>query len=333
MVSVIIPIYNREDTLPRCVDSLLAQTYPETEIVLVDDGSTDRSPQMCDDYARAHDNIRAVHRENGGISAARNTGMQNMTGEYYTFVDADDYVDAQLIEKLVTAMERDGSDLVMCGHVIIKDGRRENRAPQAMTLSSQEEIVAFIASHYQDKYIPLTCTKLYKKSLTTVDFDKAASPGEDYNFNIVYFSQANKITMIPDALYYFYCISTGGSLTHVYKEGYYEGMRILYQTSASYLRNYDLSLVAYRFYKSAIAFLVKQIMMGYDRAKLMEYLKKICGDAVFQTAVSQVRVGSPAEKVLLAALKRKQYAVVLQLSRLRATQKTAQLKKLANTEA
>ena len=100
MVSVIIPVYNVQEYLARCVDSVLSQTYTNLEIILVDDGSLDMSGDMCDDYAHKDSRVRVVHKSNGGLSDARNAGLDIASGNYVAFIDADDYVHHQFVEKL-----------------------------------------------------------------------------------------------------------------------------------------------------------------------------------------------------------------------------------------
>lgn len=113
-LSIIVPIYGVEQYLRKCVDSLLEQDIPssEYEIILVDDGSPDACPQICDDYAAAHDNIRVVHRENGGLSAARNSGLEVAQGEYVMFVDSDDYIEPNVLKELLLQVERDSLDVL-----------------------------------------------------------------------------------------------------------------------------------------------------------------------------------------------------------------------------
>lgn len=113
-LSVIVPVYNVEKYLCKCVDSLLNQDLlaEEYEIILVDDGSPDRCCQICDEYANSHDNIRAVHRENGGLSAARNSGVEEAKGQYVQFVDSDDYLEPNVLKALVEKMDTDGLDVL-----------------------------------------------------------------------------------------------------------------------------------------------------------------------------------------------------------------------------
>ena len=111
-LSIIVPIYGVEQYLRKCVDSLLAQDIDNYEIILVDDGSPDSCPQICDDYAATHKNIRVVHRENGGLSAARNSGIEVAQGEYIMFVDSDDYIEPNVLKGLLTQVERDNLDVL-----------------------------------------------------------------------------------------------------------------------------------------------------------------------------------------------------------------------------
>ena len=120
LVSVIIPTYNNERQLPRCIDSLLAQTYGNFELIAVDDGSTDGSGSVLDAYAERDARIRVIHRKNGGVSSARNVGIDDAKGEYVTFVDGDDAVDPSYIEYLAGALRH--GDFVM--HNQQRDGKR-----------------------------------------------------------------------------------------------------------------------------------------------------------------------------------------------------------------
>lgn len=113
-LSIIVPIYGVEQYLQKCVDSLLNQDIPssEYEIILVDDGGHDTCPQICDDYAAAHENVRVVHRENGGLSAARNSGIEVAQGEYIMFVDSDDFIETNVLKGLIEQVERDNLDVL-----------------------------------------------------------------------------------------------------------------------------------------------------------------------------------------------------------------------------
>ena len=116
LVSVIVPVYNVEPYLPRCLDSLLDQTYEHIEIIVVNDGSTDGSGEICRAYAQKHAQIAYHAKENEGISATRNFGLERACGEYVMFVDSDDHIDADMVSRMVDVMEREQADLVQCAY-------------------------------------------------------------------------------------------------------------------------------------------------------------------------------------------------------------------------
>ena len=113
LVSIVIPIYSVADYLPICIESVLKQTYSEKEIILVDDGSPDLSPQICDEYAALYPDIKVVHKKNGGSSDARNVGIENATGDYVLFLDGDDYWDdVNALEKLIQRVALTNADVL-----------------------------------------------------------------------------------------------------------------------------------------------------------------------------------------------------------------------------
>ena len=114
LISVIVPVYNVEKYLPKCVDSILAQTYDNLEIILVEDGTKDNSGAICDEYARKDSRIRVIHKENGGLSSARNAGMDIARGEYFGFVDSDDWIEPEMYETLLNLAAKYDADMV-CG--------------------------------------------------------------------------------------------------------------------------------------------------------------------------------------------------------------------------
>ena len=128
LISVIVPVYRVETYLDRCVQSIVSQTYQNLEIILVDDGSPDRCPAMCDAWAEKDSRICVIHKENGGLSDARNAGMAAATGEYISFVDSDDWIAPEMLERLVKALERDGSDVAACSVDMVWEDGRPNEA-------------------------------------------------------------------------------------------------------------------------------------------------------------------------------------------------------------
>ena len=113
-VSIIVPVYNVEKYLRGCVDSVLSQTYKNLEIILVDDGSPDNCPQICDEYVKLDTRVKVIHKENGGLSSARNAGLDEMTGDYVQFVDSDDYIEPEMIETMLSRLESGNGDVAIC---------------------------------------------------------------------------------------------------------------------------------------------------------------------------------------------------------------------------
>ena len=124
-ISVIVPVYKVEGTLKRCVDSILGQTFADFELILVDDGSPDLCGKMCDDFAVKDERIKVIHKENGGLSSARNAGLDIAQGEYVCFIDSDDYVADTYLQMQYSAAKRELADIVISGYEIIApDGKR-----------------------------------------------------------------------------------------------------------------------------------------------------------------------------------------------------------------
>ena len=121
LVSIIVPIYNVEAYLEECIDSVLRQSYPTMELILVNDGSTDRSGKICEAYASQYPWIRVIHKKNGGLSEARNVGIDVCTGQYITFLDSDDCLEADVVGEMIEAVRKTGANMVCTGAVSFSD--------------------------------------------------------------------------------------------------------------------------------------------------------------------------------------------------------------------
>jgi len=166
LISIIVPIYKVEKYLERCVDSLLCQTYKNLEIILVDDGSPDSCPQICDEYAKKDNRIKVIHKQNGGLSDARNVGIDVCSGDYIMFVDSDDWVEKNICEYLLELVKKYDADFSMCGYVSQKEKQISS------IVQEREEICYYfneqVLDQLQQTNIKLLCTawaKLYKRAL------------------------------------------------------------------------------------------------------------------------------------------------------------------------
>ncbi len=197
MISVIVPVYNTEFYLVRCLDSLLAQTYPNLEILLIDDASTDGSGTICETYAAKDDRLKVIHfPQNKGPSAARNTGICRSQGQYISFVDADDHVEPDLLEKLYTALSQSKADISICGAdgIRIKDGPSD-------TFSGKEAIHC-LAHGTPFNLVPWG--KLYDARLVkSYPFDDRVFYSEDLLFLYQVLRRARKVCYFPEQLYHY----------------------------------------------------------------------------------------------------------------------------------
>ena len=137
-LSVIVPVYNGEKYLCRCLDSILAQSFSDFELILINDGSTDNSGKLCDDYAAADSRVTVIHTENRGVSRARKTGLERATGKYVTFVDCDDWLDKALYFRMVDGAEQHGADVVVCAFLMEPQTKLRSGAPAEGTYGKAE---------------------------------------------------------------------------------------------------------------------------------------------------------------------------------------------------
>lgn len=204
LISVIVPVYKVEKELNRCIESIVHQTYTNTDIILVDDGSPDACPEICDSWTQKDMRIRVLHMENQGLSAARNMGVANAKGELIAFVDSDDYVDACFLEKLVAAMMKTSADVSCCG-IEEEDeasGDGEDVTPFASDVCLSSQRMIRDVSFYKWQYV-VAWNKLYKKEL----WDSISFPvGRCHEDESVYHHlllNTNKIAFVHTPLYHY----------------------------------------------------------------------------------------------------------------------------------
>ena len=127
LISVIVPIYNVEQYLEKCIESIISQTYKNLQIILIDDGSNDKSGKICNKYAEKDKRVVVIHKENAGVSEARNTGLDNAKGEWITFVDADDWIEEEYCQRLYNLVIETNSDVALCGYNRVVGTKKENK--------------------------------------------------------------------------------------------------------------------------------------------------------------------------------------------------------------
>ncbi len=211
-VSVIVPVYNTEKYLRRCLDSILTQTFTDWECLVIDDGSTDTSPAICDEYAAADTRFRVFHKQNGGVSSARNVGLENVRGEWVTFVDADDYITEHLIENLHNGT-LGNVDLIISWTIRLISGKEEKEFYPARTITSED--ISPLFADYDMHWHTSTWGKLFKTDIIKTEnlsYDAKMSMGEDMIFLYQYILYSKTINVLSSADYYYY-IDNYNSLT------------------------------------------------------------------------------------------------------------------------
>ena len=206
LVSIIVPIYKVEAYLRRCINSILAQTYVNIEVILVDDGSPDRCGEICNEYALLDSRITVIHKENGGLSDARNAGIDAAKGTYLIFIDSDDYVNPSFVEKLYNAAESNNAELAICNFITVQNGRAadlslENLPIKNEVIGQKEAIQNRIFSGRT--YWSVACTKIYDKRIfNDLRFPKGKVHEDEFILHSVLL-QCHQIACISDPLYYY----------------------------------------------------------------------------------------------------------------------------------
>lgn len=257
LVSIIVPVYNVEKYLSECIDSILSQTYENIEIILIDDGSTDKSAEICDKYALEDKRVRVIRKINGGVSAARNDGLQQANGQLIMFVDSDDWIDSETCGTAVSAMEESGADVVVWAYISENNG---NQSPKIIfgsdTIFEGTDVKEKLhrrlfglmdkeLAHPElaDSLCPVW-GKLYKKDLilnNNISFVDLSEIGtyEDGLFNIEVFAKVEKAVYLNKCLYHYRKENTS-SVTSGYRKDLFEKWQHLFDLMQEYIAENNL---------------------------------------------------------------------------------------------
>lgn len=279
LVSVVIPVYNVEKYLDRCILSVVNQTYRNLEIILVDDGSPDNCPAMCDRWAETDSRIRVIHKKNAGLGMARNSGLEISTGKYICFFDSDDYVDIATVEKCVCNAEENGADAVIFGLCAVNDDGM--MVPKTV---SRDQCV-FRNGDVLESLLPgmftyrwgfgvSSCGRMFRRAVLEENGLRFRSEreiiSEDAFFALEFYSKVNTVTIVPENLYFYYYRPV--SLSRQYREDRQEKNDSFYLQSVDYIGRNNLPVkvtdhltVRYHFYTIAA---LKQTMDANISAEL-----------------------------------------------------------------
>ncbi len=244
-ISMIIPVYNAEQYLKKCVDSVRAQTYGNLEIMLVDDGSTDSSGELCDTYAEKDERIRVVHKENGGLVSAWKAGVKECSGEYVSFLDSDDWINPEMLSEMSAYLTGNDREMVISDYIIERDGGSQEYvwqklAPGEYGRKEIEEKIFPCLLGQEERYITISrCMKLISKRLISENgnyTDPAIIVGEDTTIMLPVLLDCQRIVAMDHKAYYHY-LYVKESMVHKYNEKLTENIRKLIQTTDRILKD------------------------------------------------------------------------------------------------
>lgn len=243
MITVVVPAYNNAPWLPRSLDSLLAQTYENLEIIVVNDGSKDDTAKVLDEYAARHSRVRAIHKENGGVTSARLRGVAEATGDWIAFMDGDDYVEPQMYGRLLENAHAYGADISHCGHqILFSDGRIEyvHKSEKVRTQDHRTGLWELL----DNREVSLSlCTKLYRRELfqgIEAWADTSIKYNEDLMMNYYLFDRANSSVFEGNCPYHYILRKDSASCKGISENYIFDPIRvrqILLERCASEMRD------------------------------------------------------------------------------------------------
>lgn len=309
LISVIVPVYNVENYLERCLDSILVQTYSNYEVLLIDDGSKDNSGRLCDQLASRDNRISVYHKKNGGLGSARNYGIQRVNGVYVCFIDSDDKVEPDYLENLYLSLKAKNADISVCGYYYAAKDITSSYEYKNAEMSAAQMLRKFGSG---DAFFNFAWNKLYKKTI----FDQMPMYysdkhcAEDMYFNAIYYRYVDRVATVKKPLYTYYVNME--SLSNGRRPNFWEDMLLVYDEMLSTCKSKDVpleyadTLLLIMFRNSVSNFCNKKTTL----AECKEYIekciiKKNVGD--LKIAVNSV---SRLDRMMYWALIRKQYALI-----------------------
>lgn len=302
-ISIIVPIYNVENYLEKCIDSIVAQSFKDFELILVNDGSTDQSGEICEKYAEKDNRITVIHQENKGVSAARNTGINRAKGEYIGFVDPDDDIEPDMYKELYEQAHINNADMVVSSIKTINDKTKETKISSVWekvncSIDKKEIENDIIPSILNSRYYSLLscCNKLYKRKWFSeygYTFDEKRHHGEDARLNLLLLQEIQSIVFLKEPFYNYY-VRHNNSLTQTFRADFYEYFLDIKDFGVSLCEKYHLpqftkEKIINQFVLNTLNYM--QVVSSYEisHTEKCTILANIMADAEFKKCL---RVGS-----------------------------------------
>ena len=309
LLTVVIPVYNVEKYLNRCLKSILVQEWKNYDIILVDDGSTDRSPQICDDYVKAYDFISVIHKENGGLSEARNTGLSQAKGEYVYFPDSDDWLEPDTFIALAEALESQKFDIISFNREFVK-GEEDVIVSDSVETQVFDGKDAFVQMLKHSYITGFANDKVYRKSLFT-DHNIQFPIGkyyEDLGTNYKLFLSAKRV-YATNQKYYHYLIDNPDSITQSWNEkkfidmfGFYK--EVFYSTFVRSQLNQEELQISQLYYVNGLTHILASLYKSKLDKKYIDITKEVKQELVKNSvSLSQMKDQPNKLKYILFRLK------------------------------
>lgn len=327
LISIIIPVYNVEKYLKECLESVINQTYTNLEIILVDDGSTDSSGNICDEYKKRDTRIKVIHKENGGVSIARNLGLNNANGQYIGFIDSDDYVEPKYCEKLLKSIKENNVQCALCKFDKVYEKKNQNTIFESNYIMDKNDLIMEILD--VQKGFGFCTQKLWtKNALVDIKYNENIKVGEDSLFCIESCKNIYKVYVLNEKLYHYRL--NENSLVRKYDENYAQKyLRAMQETKKYIEENHNKPDIIKKF-NNYIVYNILIIVINYcfnrnnkmSIIKQIEELKKVCKIPEFKYAIKNCDYNgfSLTRKITIFTLKYKLYFITMLIGKIRQLQ-------------
>ena len=327
LISIIIPVYNVEKYLKECLESVINQTYTNLEIILVDDGSTDGSGNICDEYKKRDTRIKVIHKENGGVSIARNLGLNYVNGQYIGFIDSDDYVEPEYCEKLLKSIKENNVQCALCKFDKVYEKKNQNNTFESNYIMDANGLIMEILD--VQKGFGFCTQKLWtKNALADIRYNENIKVGEDSLFCIESCKNIDKVFVLNEKLYHYRF--NENSLVRKFDEKYAQKyLRAMQETKKYIDKNYNKPEIIKKF-NNYIVYNILIIVINYcfnknnkmSIIKQIEELKKVCKIPEFKYAIKNCDYNgfSLTRKITIFTLKYKLYFITMLIGKIRQLQ-------------
>lgn len=313
LISVIVPVYKAESYLEKCVKSIINQTYKNLEIILVDDGSPDSCPNMCDDFAKSDGRIKVIHKKNGGVSSARNEGLKIASGDFVTFVDSDDYILQDYIQKSAELIDSK-TDLVVSGLTVIDDLKSTKIiSPETQKNSELLKNITSFMRFVIDGHFDIVVNKLYKRKLITSLFQTGLRLGEDRIFNLDYFKNIKSAIHVVNNPGYMYVFNTA-SACHQKRSDIFETLKVSLLELKKFLIDKFNSFDDENYFKLVSTF-VSSCIKRTSKDTQKHLREALSNDDLIKEYIEKYKPKGLKEKIKYFLIKTKKYSLLAKLSK------------------